>query len=403
MQLIRFVFYDIKRLFGHGKAAILAMLSPLFVLVLFATFLVPMLSNEDGPVVSCALYNEDDSGMVQQLMDIVIAEKVEDGTARVYPVKSIETGKKLVDEGKVAAFIYLPPNTYTDSVNGKPVSLEFYYSPAHAFETLTFYTSLKSFLSVFGQGIRLVYVAGEIAIEHGMSRDDVIRLWNNGTNEIINIHIHRGRVIGRNGCILPGGDDPMRFGMAFLFGICAYFAAFPVIYLTGLDVTGPFKKRILPPGNILLSYFARLLSGTLLILCTFLIMYPVARVLRDLHLRFALSVLPAMFLCALAFSSLAILIGSLFARPESSLWAGLYVGIVLILGIVFTGNDYNLPKPIMAFLRFSPLRAAISVFSNSMFDEISARYRQDMLILLVACVIFTAAGCINYIRKERAV
>ena len=403
MRLIRFLFYDIKRLFGHGKAAILAMLSPLFVLILFAAFLVPMLSGGDGVVVSCALYNADESGMVQQLLDIVVAEKIEEGTARIYPVKSVETGKKLVDEGKVAAFVYIPPNAYSDSVNGKAVDFEFYYSPAHAFESLTFYTSLRSFLSVFGQGIRLVYVAGELAIDHGMSRDDVIRLWNGGTEEIINLHMHRGRVIGRNGFFLPGGDDPMRFGMAVLFGICAYFASFPVIYLTGLDMTGVFQKRILPPGNVILSYFARFLSGSLLILCTFLIMYPVARGIRSLHLEFALSVLPAMFLSAMVFSALGILIGSLCKRPESSLWAGLYIGIVLILGIVFTGQDYDLPRPLMTLLRLSPLRAAVSVFSNSMFREVPARYRQDMLILLIACVIFMAAGCLNYIRRERAV
>ena len=174
-------------------------------LLLFAAFLIPMLSKGDGTAVSCALYNADESGMVQQLLDIVIAEKVEEGMARVYPVKSVETGKKLVEEGKVAAFVYIPPNTYTDSVIGKPVNFEYYYTPTHAFETLTFYTSLRSFLSVFGQGIRLVYVAGELAIDHGLSRDDVIKLWQSGTEEIINIHMHRGHLIGRKGFFLPGG------------------------------------------------------------------------------------------------------------------------------------------------------------------------------------------------------
>ncbi|MCR5221246.1 MAG: ABC transporter permease [Lachnospiraceae bacterium] len=403
MRLIHFIYYDIKRLFGHGKAAVLAMLSPLFVLILFAAFLAPMLSAGDGVAVSCALYNEDESGMIQKLLDIVIAEKIEEGMARVYPVQSVETGKRLVDEGKVAVFVYIPPNTYNDSVNGKPVNLEFYYSPVHAFESMTFFTSVRSFLSVFGQGIRLVYVAGELAIDHGLSRDEVIDLWRSGTEEIIRIHMHRGRVIGIDGFLLPSGDDPIRFGMAVLFGICAYFASFPVICLTGLDVSGPFQKRILPPGNVVLAYFARLFSGSLLILCTFLIMYPVARAIRSLHLDFALSVLPAMLLCALTFSALAILIGSLCSGPESSLWAGLYVGIVLILGIVFAGQDYDLPPVLMTLLRLSPLRAAVSVFSNAMFREVTVRYRQDMLVLLAACVIFMTAGCLNYIRREHAV
>ena len=110
-----------------------------------------------------------------------------------------------------------------------------------------------------------------------------------------------------------------------------------------------------------------------------------------------------MLLCALTFSALAILIGSLCSGPESSLWAGLYVGIVLILGIVFAGQDYDLPPVLMTLLRLSPLRAAVSVFSNAMFREVTVRYRQDMLVLLAACVIFMTAGCLNYIRREHAV
>ena len=128
MKPFSFILYDIKRLFGHGKTAILAMLSPIPVLLLFATFLIPFLTADTGSKLSCAIYNADTDEGFMELVNMIIAPEVSSGAAVVYPVNDIDTGIKLVNEGKVAAFLYIPPNTYTDSMNGKKAVMEFYYS-----------------------------------------------------------------------------------------------------------------------------------------------------------------------------------------------------------------------------------------------------------------------------------
>lgn len=399
MKPFSFILYDIKRLFGHGKTAILAMLSPIPVLLLFATFLIPFLTADTGSKLSCAIYNADTDEGFMELVNMIIAPEVSSGAAVVYPVNDIDTGIKLVNEGKVAAFLYIPPNTYTDSMNGKKAVMEFYYSREHAFESLMFLSSAQSTLSVFGQGIRIVYLASDIALEKGIKEEDLITLWEEGSDDLIDVHLHRGKIIGKSGVFSPGNDYHLRFLMAGLFAVCAYFVSFPIMYLTSLDISDIFGKRNITKSNLAGFYFARLFSGTLLIMCAFLIMYPIARLIRRFPVRLALSVFPAMILTALSFSALAILIGAVFKKGHTSLWVGLYFGFVSILGIVFLIENVSLPKIVSFMMEISPLRASLSIFSNALFTLVPERYIMDMIILLASFIVFTICGFAVYLKR----
>ena len=98
MNPFSFLIYDIKRLFGHGKTAILAIFSPVLILLLFATFLAPMLSAGEGTKITCAFLNEDETESVKTLMDLIIGAEIDEGAGAVYPVKDIATGKKVVED-----------------------------------------------------------------------------------------------------------------------------------------------------------------------------------------------------------------------------------------------------------------------------------------------------------------
>lgn len=402
MNPFLFILYDIKRLFGRGKTAFIAMLSPIPVVLMFALFLAPILTDGNETFFSGAILNEDDSESVNQLMNIIVNYEVGKGTVAVYPVKDKETGERLVDEGKVSVFLYIPPDTYNDSMSGKKAVLEFYYSPAHSFDALTFYSGIKSSMSVFGQGIRLVNIAVGIAEKLGLSQEEIIRVWDDGINDLQNVFIHRGRVIGKNGIFLFGADYHFRFAIALLFATCAYLSSFPIIYLTSLDLTEIFNKRSVPTKKLFTFYVSRIISGAVLIMFSFLIMFPVARALRQIPLNFALSVIPGMLLTSLAFSALAVLTGSIFKRGQSALWGGLYFGTASIAGVAFLSDKTDLPEAVSFLMRISPFRASVSIFSNAMFNLVVERYTYDMLILLAAFVIFSVAGFVMY-RKRSAV
>lgn len=401
MNPFMFILYDIKRLFGRGKTAFLAMLSPIPVILMFALFLAPMLTQGKGVFFSGAILNEDNSESVEQLMNIIINYEVKKGNVAVYPVKEKETGERMVDEGKVAVFMYIPPETYTDSMNGKRAVMEFYYSPSRAFDALTFYTGIKSSISVFGQGIRLVNSAVGIAENLGLSEEEIIRIWDEGVVDLQNVFIHRGRVIGKNGIFLFGADYHFRFAIALLFATCAYMSSFPVIYLTSLDLSEIFGKRSIPTKRLAAYFTARIISGAVLILSSFLIMFPVARLLRQIQFDFAMSVIPGIILTSFVFSSLGVLLGSMFKRGQSALWAGLYFGTASIAGVAFLSDKTDLPEAVAFLMRISPFRAGVSIFSNGMFNLMIERYTFDMCVLLSAFVIFSAAGFVLY-RKRSA-
>ena len=87
MNPFSFILYDIKRLFGHGKTAFIAMLSPIPVILMFALFMAPLLLDSGEKFYSVAILNEDENEKVSQLMNIIINYEVEKGEVAVYPVK----------------------------------------------------------------------------------------------------------------------------------------------------------------------------------------------------------------------------------------------------------------------------------------------------------------------------
>ncbi|MBO4697186.1 MAG: ABC transporter permease [Lachnospiraceae bacterium] len=399
MKLLSFIWYDIKRLFGHGKTAVLAVLAPIPVVLMFGLFLAPVLADGKGAFINGALCNDDDSLMLTMMMDMVVDYEVKKGNAVITSVPDVETGRSMIEDGRAAVLLHVPEGTYQKAMNGEKAVMKFYYAPSHAFDALTFQSGIESSISVFGQGIRVINVAGDTAGENGMSEAEFTRFRNDAVTDLIGVYLHRGEIIGKKGVFLLGGDYHLRYALAILFAACAFFASFPVMYLTCLDKSGVLAKRSVPAGKMARWFFARIISGTILILCTFAVMYPMARALRQVKLSSALAVLPGMILTALTFSALAVLIGSLFRNGQSALWIGLYFGAASFVGVTFLSDKAGLPGIVSLLMRISPFRASVSIFSNAMFNLMIERYAQDMLVLLAAFVLFTAAGFFAYRKR----
>lgn len=397
MKFLSFLLYDIKRLFGHGKTAFLAVLAPIPVVLMFGLFLAPVLVDGKGAFINGALCNEDDSLMLSAMMNMVVDYEVEKGNAVITTASDVEIGKRMVEEGKAAVLLHVPAGTYQKAMNGEKAVMKFYYAPSHAFDALTFQSGIASSISVFGQGIRVINVAGDAT--GGMSEEEFTRFRNESVQELIGVFLHRGEIIGKNGVFLLGGDYHLRYALAILFAACAFFASFPVMYLTCLDKSGVLAKRSVPAGKMTRWFFARILSGTILILCTFAVMYPMARALRQVKLSNVLSVLPGMVLTALTFSALAVLIGSLFRNGQPALWTGLYFGAASFVGVAFLSDKAGLPGIVSLLMRISPFRASVSIFSNAMFNLMIERYTQDMLVLLTAFILFLTAGFFAYRKR----
>ena len=402
MKLFSFILYDIKRLFGHGKTAILAVLAPIPVVLMFGLFLAPVLADGDGAFITGALCNDDESVLLKMMMNMVVDYEVDKGNAVIYPAADAEAGKRMVEEGKASVFLYIPADTYQKAISGERAAMKFYYAPSHAFDALTFQSGIKSSISVFGQSIRVISAAGEAAEARGLSDEKLGEVRDKAVTELISVYLHRGEIIGKNGVFLLGGDYHLRYALAILFAACAFFASFPVMYLTSIDKADVLSKRSVPAQKTVYFFIARIVSGTVLILCTFAVMYPMARALRQVEMKNVLSVLPGMILTALTYSALAVLVGSLFRRGQSSLWAGLYFGAACFAGVTFLSDKAGLPAFVSFLMRISPVRASVSIFSNAMFNLMAERYAQDMLILAVSFVLFTAAGFFAYRKRGAA-
>ena len=389
MSFLRILKYDIKRLIGNGRTVAIAVLSPVAVLFIFVIFLIPMLTDGNKTTISCALLLEDENENFKRLIDTIMAVEEARDIASIYPVKDEETGMKLVEEGKVAVFLHIYPDTYDRLMDGEDVDMDFYYNSLHAMDALIFCRALRSTSSVFGQGLKMVRVGADVAITNGVDEDTVNERWREGMDDVIRLTSGRGRILGYAAVFSPGGDFPSEYYLGMIYVLCGFIATFSGTYLTASDVSEIYRRRRLTTGECTKHFFARLLSQTFLIMISFAVLIPSSRLINLVEMNAALVTLPAMLMVALSFSSIGIFVGSICRDKNTALWVEFYAGLFMTGLSVLAAREGMLSGVLLKIGNVMPIKAAISLFANGLFELEIHRYLHDIGIMAVAFILFT--------------
>ncbi len=395
MRFITILKYDIKRLVGRGRNLAVTILSPLAFLFIFVIFLIPMLTDNGDMTISCALLQEDQDENFCRLINTILAVEESRGIARIYPVKDEETGLKLVKEGKVAVFLHIYPETYSRLMNEEAVDMDFYYNQIHAMDASLFARALRSTSSIFGQGLRMVRLGADMAMEHGVQESTVIDKWSDGMSDVLALTVGRGKILGYTAIFAPGGDFPTAYLMGLVLMICGLISTFPGVYLTSKDVNVIYSQRKLRRTEVTRFFLARLVSQALLLMVNFLMVFPFAKYINETELKSVMLSIPAMLLVAFTFSAMAILVGALSRNPNDALWVEFYISLFMIVLAICAGREGMLGDVLQKVAGFLPAKAAISLFANGLFELQMHRYLHDISILAVALLIFLVpAYCI---------
>lgn len=408
MSLFDLLFPDIKRLLGHGRAGLLALLAPLAALLVFAAVIVPLLAGSGSLAAPYAICNEDQSRPVALFINLLANSESLRDISRAYPVDSMETGFELLAQGKVSVVVHVGEDFYQRLLAGEDAQVDLYAYPSHAFEQTMISLTLNNALAAVGQSQNLLEMTGEAAVKAGACPADGARLVADGLDQAIRRHMERRAVLSQQGALSPTGDYlPVEYYLAALFSLSAALAMLPSLHLTAYDLQGPLCRRGALAGKGACRFFAaRLISGGALINLTLLLLLPAAGLIRELGVYWGrgsglgwAALLLALPLISLTLSALGICLGALARQPRLGLWCGFYAVLLMAALSGALLAEGALP-PIMSGLgRWTPLKPAMSIIANTLFAFNPARYWQDISRLLLLLLAYAAAGGFLYSRK----
>jgi hypothetical protein len=400
---------DIRRLFSRKSMVALCILSPVLVMILFASILMPLLFTGRGLHFNLAMLQEDDSLEVRFFITQLVNSHALADVVTLIPVDSLESGLELLERQEASVLMHVPPRVLENIRNHSPIHISIIGTEAHALEQSLIAMTLGQSLFLVGQSQNQMEAARNVAVTKGVPAGEADLFLQEMTYDAIGQYLFRRQVLGENGSLSPLGEYlPVEYYLAAIFALFATFAMLPLIHYTAADVSGAILHRGLTCGRGAIQfYLARLGSGTLFIMLVLLMLLPTT-LLLDLADQFIGSAyrgnLPAllltMLLTAFAFSTLAVALAVWIARVQPAIWTGFY----LILGMAVAGGalvpEGSLPDWLIGIGRWLPLRATMRGLANSLFAFDPVLLQQDMLKLALLAAVFLPLGLWGFARKE---
>ncbi|MBQ8983741.1 MAG: ABC transporter permease [Lachnospiraceae bacterium] len=409
MKWFNQLWYDIKRLAGHGSLPVLVLLAPFIITGIFSTIFFPLLSEAHGANIPFAVCNDDHSEMIDVFFQYNMGKK--NDIATYYPVQDMETGMKLLKEERISVLLHIPSDFYQLVDAGEDSPIYLYYLPSHEFEATMIQINLNNNLAYVGQSQNILSLAADVADEHGFTPDVTYDFLNFCIDESIRSYSRRSAIFEKNGAMSAIGDYmPAEYYAAALFSLCLLFAMFPTIHLTADDLETYYKIRKISGNKWMIDYSVRLVSGALLNALTLFMFIPVTYLFKKLNgssISIMRESLSHLILCipvlAVTFSALAIMIAVISKNTNTALWTGLYLSFFMIAcSGLFTGIRM-LSSKLQMLLQILPFHASMSLISNALYKLNKSIYYQNIGYLTITCIVCITLGMLLYRRKTKVV
>lgn len=407
---MRFLLYDLKRMFS-GKALILmCLLSPIIVVFIFSTIFAPMIFTAKGIHFNLAICDEDKGREVNQFITQMVNSKSLADMVSVYPVSTVDDGLELVEGGDVSVLVHIPQNFFADMQKGTQVEVSIISKKAHSLEASLISMTMDSSLSIVGQGQNVMEAAKYMLIEKGELQVSANEYFDASMKSAINEYMNRREVLGEGGPLsLTGEYLPVEYYLAAIFSLFAALSMLPLIHFSSVDVMGAILRRGLLCGIGTMRFFsARIISGTIFIVLVQMMMFPTAAllhlaggVLGGLYSNNLAALALAILLSSICYAALSLAIATWLPNEKTALWIGFYLvlGMALVCGALLP--EGALPKLAADIGKCLPMRSSMRTLSLSLFDYDGAIFWKDILKTVGFTAILLPLGFFGLKRKGR--
>lgn len=407
---MRFLVYDLKRMFSGKKLVLLCLISPIIVVMIFSTIVSPMLFTAKGLHFNLALCDEDKSEEVNQFINQLINSQALADLVSVYPVATVKEGIKLVEDDEVSVLVHIPSGLFANIRNGQEVKATVISTKAHSMEAELILMTLNSSLSLVGQSQNIMQAAQYMLLEKGTAEEEAIDFLKNTTGLATSEYMSRREVLGAGGPLSPMGEYlPVEYYISAIFSLFAALAMLPLIHFSSVDVSGAILRRGLLCGMGTARFFAaRIISGTIFILLVQLMLLPTSfllylagDMLGGAYANNIAALAIALLLSSVCYSALALTISTWLDKEKTALWTGFFLvlGMAVVCGALIP--EGALPQWASLVGKWLPLRASMRTLSLSLFSYDQAIFCRDICKTSCFVAVLLAMGFLGLKRRER--
>ena len=407
---MRFLMYDLKRMFSGKALVFLCLLSPMIVVFIFSTIISPMIFTAKGLHFNLAICDEDKSDAVNEFITTMLNSQALADIVSMYPVETVDAGIALVESGDISVLVHIPKGLFEDMRKGSAVKVAIFSTKAHALEENLITMTLTSSLSVVGKSQNIMEAARFILIDKGETEVSSEEFLDSSISTAINQYMNRREVLGEGGPISPVGQFlPLEYYISAIFVLFAALSMLPIIHFSAVDAQGAILRRGLLCGIGTTRFFsARIISGAIFIFLVQMMLFPTSLLLRLMgdvlggtYANNFSALVTALLLSSICFSALALAIATWLPNEKTALWTGFFLvlGMAALCGTLIP--EAALPKWSSVIGRWLPMRAAMRMLSVSLFDYDKSIFLQDVLKTGGFSAIFLALGFLGLKRRGR--
>jgi hypothetical protein len=404
----RFFLCDLKRIFGSRATAVLCILVPFAVMLLFASVVAPLLVTRSRVSSSCfGICNDDDSDVTSQFIDFVANSESFKGVVTIYTVDSLDEGLGLVKDGEISGLLHIPKDFFKDISAGSDVKLDLYGNEYHTLECSLVLVAVQAALDSVGQAQNALNEMRVFAVQMGASQADADAFYNDLLSTGVQVVTDRRSVLGEEGFVSPaGGYLPAEFCLSAMLAWFLALAMLPLSGFSAADFSASVLERCMRTGGMRARFLsARLLSGALFLLTVTLLVFPVGLGASGIDRMFHGSMpalLASMGLMALSFSAMSLGLSAWMPNADAAVWAGFWLVVVLAMAGGAAIPESMLPEWVKALGQWSPVRSAMRLLAGSIFSFNTPSYIVDMLKTALWGLIGAVAAAAGFLRKAAA-
>lgn len=407
---MRFLVYDLKRMFSGRGLVLLCLLSPIILVFIFSTVVSPMLFTAKGLHYNLAICDEDGSDAVVEFITQMLNSQALKELVTSYPVKTVDDGIALVENGDVSVFVHIPKGLFSDMRDGEQVTVELISTKAHALETNITSMALKSSLEIVGKSQNVMEAARTVLLDKGVPEKDADDYLSKSTDDAIKKYMSRREALGKNSPVSLAGEFlPVEYYISAIFAIFAALSMLPVIHFSAVDSSGAILRRGLLCGIGTARFFsARIISGAVFVLLVLTMLFPASLLLKlagtllgGAYANNLVALAVSLLLSALCFSALALNIAVWLPSENTALWTGFFlvIGMAAFCGALVP--EGALPAWAALLGRWLPLRSVLRLLSGSLFHFDKAVFMQDILKMLGFSALLLPLGYFGLRRRGR--
>ncbi len=407
---MRFLIYDLKRMFSGKALVFLCLLSPMLVVLIFSTVISPMIFTAQGLHFNLAICDEDKSDAVNEFITTLINSQALADIINVYPVKTVDVGIELIESGDVSVLVHIPKGLFEDMRKGSEVKVSIFSTKSHALEANLITMTLTSSLSVVGKSQNIMEAARFVLIDKGETQVSSEEFLDESISMAIKQYMNRREVLGEGGPLSPVGQFlPVEYYVSAIFALFAALSMLPLVHFSAVDSQGAILRRGLLCGVGTTRFFtARIISGAIFIFLVQTMLFPTSLLLRvagdvlgGAYANNFLALAAALVFSSVCFSALALTIATWLPNEKTALWTGFFLVLSMAVLCGALIPEAALPNWASAIGRWLPMRASMRMLSVSLFDYDKPIFLQDLLKTCGFSAILLSFGFLGLRRRGR--